>query len=570
MNVTKSISVDLQKPGFPQVVHVKQYDANSRYISMTLLNGGLAFAMPDSPTFAVGCKRPDGSEVFYDIILNVICTDGLTVAVDPVAWRTHQLSSGLFAFNGTAWRLNEATVDLADYGISVTSGTPAAGDTIEVLSNDAVSHSSNVVTVEVAGSCLAIAGHAKLDLYVFDDTAQIGTFSILLSVEAAAVNVREYTAFESSGGWIGRRQYDLTDYKSITQAVRRGDSALIPNGTTFTVPHAVYGNIEWIVRGKNLHHVKGQPDRPTITIQPKYLLSVNGGSTAATFQYDRQEAFVKVKTAIPANTVCKFTTIAYGSWAAGTYNFTPTADIPVGYMLCISGYQNTALTSLKVNVYANPKDTTTAAQYDISSGDGGATVDLGTWGTDANHPQRVSYGSNNEEQSGIFQFLNGDSGDGYMADIWEQKTEYDMMPTAFTSLKGFLGGFPADFLACLGLCEIPNLTNNVYEESPYTTGEHYTHEGYFFLPSRKEVYGSAENANESDETQFPYYADIGTTDADKLMYAKGASAATTYWLRTPYASLAYYVRICYAGNGGALSSNLAYDSYGAAPLAILA
>ena len=359
-------------------------------------------------------------------------------------------------------------------------------------------------------------------------------------------------------------------YRKIVEMLRMGQGDLVPNGTTFTVPHAVYGNIEFVTRGMNLHKVKNNPTKPTITIQPKYLLSVNGGTSAATFQYDRQEAFVKVKTAIPANTVCKFTTIAYGSWAAGTYNFTPTADIPVGSMLGISGYQNTALTSLKVNVYAGPKATTTAAQYDISSGAGGATVDLGTWGTDANHPQRVSYGSNNEEQSGIFQFLNGDSGDGYMADIWEQKTEYDMMPTAFTSLKGFLGGFPADFLACLGLCEIPNLTNNVYEESPFTTGEHYTHEGYFFLPSRKEIYGTAENTYESDETQFLYYAEIGTTDAGKLMYAKGASAATTYWLRTPVASGAHYVRVCRAGNGGALDYGGASFSYGAAPLAILA
>ena len=359
-------------------------------------------------------------------------------------------------------------------------------------------------------------------------------------------------------------------YRKIVEMLRLGQGDLVPNGTSFTVPHAVYGNIEFVTRGMNLHKVKNNPTKPTITIQPKYLLSVNGGSSAATFQYDCPEAFTKVKTAIPANTVCKFTTIASGSWAAGTYNFTPTEDIPVGSMLSISGYQNVALTSLQVKVYTGPKAPASSARYDISSGDGGATVDLGTWGTDANHPTHVSSGSNNESQSNIFQFLNGSTGDNYMDSIFEQQTEYDMMPAEFTSLKGFMGGFPADFLACLGLCDIPNITNGKYEDSPYTKQEHYTHEGYFFLPSRKEIYGSTENEYEFDETQFPYYAEIGATNADKLMYAKGASSAVAYWLRTPVAIDACSVRSCNNANGGALNTSLAKNKLGIAPLAILA
>lgn len=87
-------------------------------------------------------------------------------------------------------------------------------------------------------------------------------------------------------------QYDTSDYKSIVAAVRRGDAEKIPNGASFEVPHAVYGNIEFVVRRKNVDKVAGDTDRPTLTIQPKYLLSVNGGSTAATFQYDRPEAFI--------------------------------------------------------------------------------------------------------------------------------------------------------------------------------------------------------------------------------------------------------------------------------------
>ena len=159
-----------------------------------------------------------------------------------------------------------------------------------------------------------------------------------------------------------------------------------------------------------------------------------------------------------------------------------------------------------------------------------------------------------------------------MDSIWQAKTKYDMMNTAFTTLKGFLGGFPEEFQNALKPCAVHNITNNVFEaqDSAYTTNSGYTKTSKVWLPSRKEIYGTNENANEDSETQFPYYANIGTTDADKLMYAKGASSPTTYWLRTPYASTDYSVRFCYAPDGGALNNSSASGSYGVAPLGILA
>ena len=362
-------------------------------------------------------------------------------------------------------------------------------------------------------------------------------------------------------------------YRKIVEMLRMGQGNLVPNGTTFIVPHAFYGNIEFVTRGMNIHKVKNNPTKPTITIQSKYALSAdNSSTTPIKFQYDRREAFAKVGTAIPAGTVCKFATIKTGSWLAGTYHFTASDDIPVGCMLGISGSTNKALDTLSVQVFASPKAATAAAQYAISSGDGGATVDFGTMGTDANDAGRVALGSGNDAQSNLFQFLNGNSGDGYMDSIFVQKTEYDMMSPSFTSLKGFLGGFPADFLACLGLCEIPNLTNNSFEVSPYTPNAHYTYEGYFFLPSRKELYGTIENGNESDETQFPYYAEIGTTDADKILSLKEKETQSArYWLRTPRADVyAYTIHDC-SDIDGHLDSHPADQVTGfIAPLAILA
>ena len=368
-------------------------------------------------------------------------------------------------------------------------------------------------------------------------------------------------------------QYDTGSAASIVAAIRGGNSSMIPNGSVFKETHAVFGDIYFVTRARNMHKVAGDSSRPTITIQPLYLLSDNGGASAKTFQYDRPEAmFAALATAIPSGTVVQFTAAAYDKWTADTFNFTASVDLPVGTMLCLSGYASTLMTSLNVVAYANPKATTALATMAISAGAGEATVDLGTFITDGNHPQRISYGSNNEEESNFFQWLNGDSGANYMDSIWVPKTKYDMMCTAYTSMKGFLGGFSEEFRSYLGLCSIPNLTNDVFEsqDSAHAKQTQYNHNGYFFLPSRKEIYGTSENVREDGETQFDYYKDIGTTNADKLMYAKNAASPTTYWLRTPYAGLAVSVRICYAGSGGALDGTNAHYSYGAAPLAILA
>ncbi|MBO6270479.1 MAG: hypothetical protein J6N19_15230 [Clostridium sp.] len=357
----------------------------------------------------------------------------------------------------------------------------------------------------------------------------------------------------------------------IVAAIRRGDQ--IPNGTEFTVPHAVYGDIVYVTRSRNQFKLVVDENAPTVTAQPKFLLSANGGTSAATFQYDRPEAmFAAMAEAIPSGTVVQFTATAYGGWTAGARHFTASVDLPVGTMLCLNGYQNTALESLSVTAYASQKATTPFATMPISAGDGGATVDLGAWETDGNHPQRISYGSNNEAESNFFLFLNSDTGSGVMADIWEPQTKYDMMCTAFTSLKGFLGGFSDEVRACFGYVKIPNITNSVFEsqDSAYTKNTAYTHNGFFFLPSRKEVYGSNETANEDAEVQFSYYKEIATANHDKLMYAENAANPMTYWLRTPYAGYAGSVRICHTGFDGALDYIIARSALGAAPLGILA
>lgn len=353
--------------------------------------------------------------------------------------------------------------------------------------------------------------------------------------------------------WAISGGYNLTDAKSIVAAIRSGNIDKVPNGSVFVEHHEVYGDIYFVTRAKNYHKVVGEPNRPTITIQSMYLLSKNEATAASTFMFDRPEAFYKVTEVIPANTVCKMTLANnYSAWVAGTYNFTPTADIPVGSKLCLSYESNVSLTSLKVVVYADAKAVTPSAEYSISSGDGDATKNLGTFGTELNYPSRILFGSNNDAQSNLFQWLNADSGSAYMDSVFVEKTDFDMMDTSFVSIKGFLGGFSDEFKSYLGLCEIPNITNELYETSPYTAnGQKYTYNGYFFMPSRKELYGTVETSSEADEVQFDYYKYIGTTNPDKLMCAKNSILAGNYWLRTPSSGGAHALRACYrVQNGG--------------------
>ena len=364
--------------------------------------------------------------------------------------------------------------------------------------------------------------------------------------------------------------YDFSDPKQIVKAIRAGDIDLVPNGTVFKTTHSEFGDLYFVTRAKNQHKVFGDETRPTITIMPLYLLPTSSAATAAkTFVYDRQEAFCKVANAIPAGTVVKFTMIAYSSWAAGDWKFTATAEIAKGSLLCLNSNASTALGSNKVDVYAKATDVSPAASYDISEDDGTATLNLGTFGTELNHPQRVSYGSNNGPESNFQQWLNIS---GAMASRWQPQTQFDMLASMYTSMNGFLTGFDPEFLQLIARCNVPNISNNVYEapDSNYQIQKTIYSPAYFFLPSREEIYGTTEDEYEAGETQFDYYRDVATTDADKLMFAQHASAPLTSWLRTPTASFARDVRVCSTGNGGALSSSTAYYSFGAAPLAILA
>lgn len=365
----------------------------------------------------------------------------------------------------------------------------------------------------------------------------------------------------------------LETYETILSDVRKGKS--IPSGTEFTVPHDEFGDIIFVTRRQNVDKLSTNPNAPTLTIQSKYLLQTNSAGACLKLQFDGKEAmFEALSNDIPNGTTLQFTSIAYNSWTAGTWHFTTNTVLPVGTLLCLSGRSTSALTSLNVEAYSSPIAVSPFATMPLLSGDGDASINLGTWGTTGNHPHRISDGSNNLFESNIFQWMNTLSNGQSMGQKFVQKTKYDMLSPNYTNRIGFLDGFPVKFRKCLGLATIHNITNIIYEsnDSEYIVNSECNGTGYFWLISRKELYGTNENENEASEQQFEYYSTQATTDTSKIGYTKDSSTKYTYWLRTPYRKFAGQSRISNSDLNGALyntESNL-NNGCGISPIAILA
>lgn len=193
MKSTKAISSDLQIPGFPEVVHLKQYDANTRYITIPITDGGSSFTLPDNPVFMIGARLPDGSKVLYDKIINASAPIGVIVSVDPVKWTAQGITGATFTKTASGWSKNGSAVDLNDYGISIVKGTPATGANIVVSSENAVNVLSGVIEIGLAPSLSMIAGTGKIELYVGSNDELISTYCRELQIHEAAAD--PYSAF---------------------------------------------------------------------------------------------------------------------------------------------------------------------------------------------------------------------------------------------------------------------------------------------------------------------------------------------------------------------------------------
>ena len=343
-------------------------------------------------------------------------------------------------------------------------------------------------------------------------------------------------------------QVDISTWEGIQKAVRSGIAKdILPVGSQLAVNHSVYGTRLFDVVAHDYLKSVHDENAHTMTIQQHDLLPGT--------QFDAPEAFYYAETQLAAGTYNVILATAYGGWAAGTYQFTLTQAVPAGGQLRINGYESTAITSLKVQSFANRTTNTATESVAITAGSGG--TNLGTFGEGAiNSIQRVSYGSNNYKESAMRQFLNSSAAAG---SVWTPQTKFDRPPSWQTSLAGYKAGLDQNFLAVVGKVVLPCSANNIYEapDSSIAKGAKYTLNDEFYLASRAEIFGS-HDVND-DTVLFPFYEGAG--NADRIKYRDGSAAY--WWLRTPYSGYAPIVRlVC---SDGTMSCYGAIYSNGLAP-----
>lgn len=272
---------------------------------------------------------------------------------------------------------------------------------------------------------------------------------------------------------------------------------------------------------------------------------------------DGAEAFYYCAEALPAGAYTFNIPAAAGSWPAGDYTFTLANAAAAGSILKISGVYSTALTSLSVQVYASATAATAAETAAISSGSTGTS--LGAFGTELNHIQRVSYGSNNYAQSNIRQWLNSDAASGSW---FVKQTQWDRQDPVYANLNGWLYNYGEDFKAALVRTEVPCITNTIFETGGYTTSQQYNLHDKVFLLSRPEVYNSYESNALKDGSVLDFYKNA--VNADRIKYdISNTATPRSWWLRTPHVGNAYGSRFVYTS--GSLDNYGAYGGIGASP-----
>lgn len=129
--------------------------------------------------------------------------------------------------------------------------------------------------------------------------------------------------------------------------------------------------------------------------------------------------------------------------------------------------------------------------------------------------------------------------------------------------SGFLRGVDPDFISVLGEVTKVTALNTLTDGGGSKTSTE-----KIFLLSRSEVYGNFENSVD-EGAAYPYYKNYSDfaskndgNDTNRIKYQSNGTPSY-WWLRTPHTGHANYVRGVYST--GAVSHNVAYNSFGLAP-----
>lgn len=279
-------------------------------------------------------------------------------------------------------------------------------------------------------------------------------------------------------------------------------------------------------------------------------------------QFDPREALFYCKEGLAAGTY-NFT-VKQHTWVSSdvnkTFQFTLTQAVPAKGQIVLMTTYHVAIAGSTVKTFASATATTEIETATVTEGSAGTSLgDVNNAvNENTNSLQRGLLGSNNYADSPMRQYINSSAAAG---SVWTPKTKFNRPPSWAATTAGFLNGIDEDFLSVIGEVTKKTALNTVSDGggSVETTER-------FFLLSRSEVYGGNEVTG-GEGAAYPYYANHsdlaapGTgNDSNRIKYRNGV--AKYWWLRSPYAGSASYVRSVYPTG---IVYNFAYDSYGVAP-----
>lgn len=238
-------------------------------------------------------------------------------------------------------------------------------------------------------------------------------------------------------------------------------------------------------------------------------------------------------------------------WNTTQVYFTLTTAIPAGGQLKAN--------NSTFQTYESQSSTATLETGTVSTTEITGATDLGKTGTgDLNHHDRITYGSNNFGESGLFQWLNSDAAANTpMPRICKFSRPYTV------AFAGFMNGLDTDFINCLDDTVWKCSANNVYEAPASmggiaVKGNPYTVTAKFGLASEMEIFGSYGGVQDGS-AQYDLFVGSSADDLKKYYNA----SARLWWMRSPTWGYAYSDRR--VSTSGAANGNYAYNSYGVVP-----
>ena len=194
--------------------------------------------------------------------------------------------------------------------------------------------------------------------------------------------------------------------------------------------------------------------------------------------------------------------------AGKSYQFTTTQKVPAHGQLVLgtatsntSGLPDTAPANWRVRTYANGAQTTPTEILELTEGTDG--TDLGSLSSSTkyadsgiNNMQRSAYGYNRWSVSAMRQWLNSAA---EAEQWWVQKYPHDHRPDQLASMRGFVAGLPADFLAIVKPIKVVTALNTVSDADIGTSETTYDR---FFLASLQQEFCAPQWTGEGEAWEY--------------------------------------------------------------------